>query len=165
MDSRSRKSLQCNAVVCAWREAFVAEGGVEAVRAVGAWLGKVWGRVKRGAAVLVREFSPVLPCTMADAVPSLPAVESVTVPTYVYPTTSISTECQRWVSPLDVAVVRSAVQRVEAERVAAGDTLYRKVGTRYVAIVHPEDYRTAYPEATVYRRTTTGKATRYHAAL
>ncbi len=156
---RSRKSVVCNPLVQAVREAWQAEGMSERCQQAGAWLRGVWGGVKRRVAAVVREFSPVLPCSMADAVPVLPVVESVTVPTYAPMSSTITAECQRWVSPLDVARVVSAVQRVEAERVTAdAEVLYVRKGSRYVAV--RENDPNNLPR---FRRTTVGKATRYHA--
>lgn len=151
------------AVVQAWREAWVADGGPEAVRAVGAWLSRQWGKVKRAVAAVTREFSPVLPASMAEAVPVLPVVESLCSVSYAAPTCTVTTPAQRWVSPLDVAVVRSAVQRLEAERVEATDAapaevLYVRKGKRYVALTE-----TPATTAGVYRRVAVGKATRYTA--
>jgi hypothetical protein len=173
--TRTDRTLATSPALTAIRDAWLAEGGPQAVQAVRSWLSRQWGKAKRALSAAAREFSPVLlqdvqrpeavPTPVPpvpEAVPVLPEVVSLTADTYAAPVTVLACDVQRWTPP----AAPTAVQRLEAERVAAAEAepVYRKTAAgRYAAVKHPAEYREAYPEAVLYRRVGAGKAARYHA--
>lgn len=168
---RTRRTVAGSPLVQALVGCYRDEGGPEAVRAVLSWGGRVWGRVCRALSAVAHELSPVLVQergVVVQASPTLPPVAEqvpdVALPLVVLPPVpeQVVAHVQRLTPPEPVREVPTAVQRLEAERVTppvvAAEVVYRKVGSRYVAVQHPAEHT-----GQVYRKVPHGKAARYHA--